>query len=49
MDYYVHTGSWIWPMYNTTASFFYQDWLGMSEDAFCGSKYDPMELWTNRS
>ncbi len=49
VDYYVHTGSWIWPMYNTTASFFYQDWLGMSEDAFCGSKYDPMELWTNRS
>ena len=49
VDHYVHTGSWIWPMYNTTASFFNQEWLGLSADAQCGNKLDPMEVWTTRS
>ena len=49
VDYYVHTGNWIWPMYNTTSGFFNQPWFGMSEDALCGNKLDPMEIWTSRS
>lgn len=48
-DYYVHTGSWIWPMYNTTANIFYQDWATFTADALCGTMMDPMEMWTTRS
>ena len=48
-DYYVHTGSWIWPMYNTTANIFTQDWATFTDDAMCGTMMDPMEMWTTRS
>lgn len=49
VDYYVHSGSWIWPMYNTGSKIFYQEWAHFTENALCGSSYDPMEIWTTRA
>ena len=48
-DYYVNTGCWIWPMYNTSSKIFYQEWAHFTQDALCNTSYDPMEIWTTRS
>ena len=49
VDHYVHTGCWIWPMYNTSSKIFYQEWAHFTANALCGSSYDPMEMWTTRA
>lgn len=49
VDHYVHSGSWIWPMYNTSSKIFYQEWAHFTGNALCGTSYDPMEIWTTRA
>lgn len=45
---YVHGGSNIWPMYNTTTLSFCQEWAGFSDVSLANGTMDPLEIWTTR-